>query len=162
MISHRYSKKSKIKEVLNIKEKIYTTKKWKIPMLCLVVLLFAASVAGFIDSGIQLSACEDQGIDSSALSIAILVSSITLVIIASVMCGGFKLLNPNEALVLNLFGRYKGTLKEAGFYYINPFSTAFNPAASTKLRQSGCGHQNKCFPSYCCRYASETAGLRCG
>ena len=49
---------------------------------------------------------------------------------------GLKLINPNEALVLTLFGKYKGTLKEAGFYFVNPFCTAFNPAASTKLRQS--------------------------
>lgn len=50
---------------------------------------------------------------------------------------GLKILKPQEALVLTLFGRYKGTLKNEGFYFVNPFCTAINPAASTKLRQSG-------------------------
>ncbi len=50
---------------------------------------------------------------------------------------GLKVLKPQEALVLTLFGKYVGTLKEAGFYYVNPFCTGVNPAASTKLAQSG-------------------------
>ena len=50
---------------------------------------------------------------------------------------GLKVLKPQEALVLTLFGRYIGTLKGDGFYFVNPFCTAVNPAAGTKLRQSG-------------------------
>ena len=50
---------------------------------------------------------------------------------------GLKVLKPQEALVLTLFGKYVGTLKGDGFYWVNPFCAAFNPAASTKLRQSG-------------------------
>ena len=50
---------------------------------------------------------------------------------------GLKVLKPNEALVLTLFGRYVGTLKGDGFFWVNPFCTAFNPAAGTRLGQSG-------------------------
>jgi len=50
---------------------------------------------------------------------------------------GLKVLKPNEALVLTLFGKYVGTLKGDGFFFVNPFCTAFNPATSTKLGQSG-------------------------
>ncbi|HOO28902.1 MAG TPA: SPFH domain-containing protein, partial [Lachnospiraceae bacterium] len=50
---------------------------------------------------------------------------------------GLRILKPQEALVITLFGNYVGTLKEAGFYFINPFSTSVNPAAKTKLKQSG-------------------------
>lgn len=50
---------------------------------------------------------------------------------------GLKVLKPQEALVLTLFGKYVGTLKEPGFYFVNPFCTAVNPAAKTKLNQSG-------------------------
>ena len=50
---------------------------------------------------------------------------------------GLKVLKPQEALVLTLFGKYKGTLKGEGFYWVNPFCTAVNPAAGTKLNQSG-------------------------
>ena len=50
---------------------------------------------------------------------------------------GLKVLGPQEALVLTLFGKYVGTLRGAGFYFVNPFCTAVNPAAKTKLSQSG-------------------------
>ncbi|MCR4748383.1 MAG: SPFH domain-containing protein, partial [Lachnospiraceae bacterium] len=50
---------------------------------------------------------------------------------------GLKVLKPNEALVLTLFGKYVGTLKGDGFFFVNPFCTAFNPASGTKLGQSG-------------------------
>ncbi len=50
---------------------------------------------------------------------------------------GLKVLKPNEALVLTLFGKYVGTLKGNGFYWVNPFCVAVNPAAKTKLGQSG-------------------------
>ncbi|MFA6948812.1 MAG: SPFH domain-containing protein [Eubacteriales bacterium] len=41
---------------------------------------------------------------------------------------GLKILKPNEALVLTLFGKYYGTLRGEGFYYVNPFCVAVNPA----------------------------------
>ena len=50
---------------------------------------------------------------------------------------GLKVLKPQEALVLTLFGKYVGTLKGEGFFFVNPFCTAVNPAAKTKLNQSG-------------------------
>ncbi len=50
---------------------------------------------------------------------------------------GLKVLKPQEALVLTLFGKYIGTIKGEGFYYVNPFCSAVNPAAKTKLNQSG-------------------------
>ncbi|MDE5558387.1 MAG: SPFH domain-containing protein [Ruminococcus sp.] len=49
---------------------------------------------------------------------------------------GLKILQPQEALVLTLFGKYHGTLKGDGFFWVNPFCVAVNPAAKTKLRQS--------------------------
>ena len=49
---------------------------------------------------------------------------------------GFKVLGPQEAIVLTLFGKYIGTIRENGFYYVNPFSSRVNPAARTKLGQS--------------------------
>ncbi len=49
---------------------------------------------------------------------------------------GLKVLRPNEAYVLTLFGKYYGTLKGPGFYFVNPFTSAINPAAATP------GHEN--------------------
>jgi len=50
---------------------------------------------------------------------------------------GLRILKPQEALVLTLFGQYYGTLKGDGFFWVNPFCAGFNPAAGTKLNQSG-------------------------
>lgn len=50
---------------------------------------------------------------------------------------GLRILKPQEALVLTLFGKYIGTIKGEGFYAVNPFCSSVNPAAKTKLNQSG-------------------------
>ena len=45
-----------------------------------------------------------------------------LAIIAAVfMIPGFVLVNPNGSRVLLLFGKYVGTIKKNGFYWVNPF-----------------------------------------
>ncbi len=36
---------------------------------------------------------------------------------------GFMIVNPNESMVLLLFGAYKGTVKKNGFWWVNPFFT---------------------------------------
>ena len=50
---------------------------------------------------------------------------------------GLRVLKPQEALVLTLFGRYYGTIRGDGFFWVNPFCTSINPAAKTQLNQSG-------------------------
>ena len=42
-------------------------------------------------------------------------------ILTGFMAAGFVVVNPNESSVLTLFGAYKGTLKNNGFYWLNPF-----------------------------------------
>ena len=37
------------------------------------------------------------------------------------ICTGLIVVNPNESRVLTLFGKYIGTIKENGFYWVNPF-----------------------------------------
>jgi regulator of protease activity HflC (stomatin/prohibitin superfamily) len=48
--------------------------------------------------------------------------SVFLLIAALVMSGGFFTLQPNEAAVLILFGRYVGTVRDSGFFFTNPFN----------------------------------------
>jgi len=61
-----------------------------------------------------------------------------LAVITAIVClSGLKVLQPQEALVLTLFGKYVGTLKGEGFYWVHPFCSAVNPAAGTLLNQSG-------------------------
>lgn len=53
---------------------------------------------------------------------------------------GLKIIRPNEALVLTLFGKYVGTLKKEGFFFINPFST---PVGGGKLSLKTMTHNNE-------------------
>ncbi len=58
------------------------------------------------------------------------VFSLILTIFALICLGGLKIINPNEALVLTLFGKYYGTIKKEGFFFVNPFSAGYNPTVS--------------------------------
>lgn len=68
---------------------------------------------------------------TDALLILMVAAGIVLAIVGAVMFGGLKTVNPNEALVLTLFGKYHGTIKTEGFFWVNPFCSAFNPASGT-------------------------------
>ncbi|MGB4658591.1 MAG: SPFH domain-containing protein [Mobilitalea sp.] len=91
-------------------------------MLILVLLGFVASGLLMIAGAINLDA------GNSAMGGMMLTLGIILVCVLPILLGGFHILNPNEALVLTLFGKYYGTIKKEGFYYTNPFASANNPA----------------------------------
>ncbi len=71
------------------------------------------------------------------------IPGVAIMLISSIALAGLKVLKPQEALVLTLFGKYIGTLKGEGFYWVNPFCSAVNPAAGTTLNQSGDVKSNK-------------------
>ncbi len=54
---------------------------------------------------------------------AIIIKIVAAVILmVTLFClGGLVIVNPNESSVLVLFGAYKGTIKENGFWWVNPF-----------------------------------------
>jgi regulator of protease activity HflC (stomatin/prohibitin superfamily) len=66
----------------------------------------------------------------------IAVSVLYLVIISPLLFIGLKIIKPNEALVLTLFGKYYGTLKKEGFYFVNPFASSINPAVTASSATS--------------------------
>lgn len=114
-----------------MEEKILNARKNGMAVLLLTLLGYVASIALFVCSVLLLE--DDRllpGIPLLVLSIAYWIAGIFL------FCG-LKVLKPQEALVLTLFGDYVGTLKGQGFYWVCPFCTAVNPAAGTKLSQSG-------------------------
>lgn len=112
-------------------EKILNGKKNGMSVLLLIILVYAAAIAALIFSAISLEEA------ATALNITGLVVSIAVVSLGWIFLLGLKVLKPQEALVLTLFGKYIGTLKENGFYYVNPFCVGVNPASRTKLSQSG-------------------------
>lgn len=109
-------------------EKIYTTKKNGMAVLVgTIVLLFLGIVA--VITG-------PATFGGTFLEPVLVVVGILILLLGWIPFLGLKVLKPQEALVLTLFGKYKGSLKEDGFYFVNPFCTAVNPAAGTKLAQS--------------------------
>ena len=111
-------------------EKIYTTKKNGMKALMGILFVILASIVAIVFGGILLDGGNNAGI-------ALLVIGIVVICLIWIPMLGLKVIKPQEALVLTLFGDYKGTIREAGFYFVNPFCTAVNPAAATKLAQSG-------------------------
>ena len=106
-------------------EKNLTNKQHGMLMLLLFLLLFAAAIAAIILGAVKGG------------TLWLLIPGIVVLCIIWVPMMGLKVLKPQEALVLTLFGKYIGTLKGEGYYYVNPFCSAVNPAAKTKLSQSG-------------------------
>ena len=111
-----------------MEEKVLVGKKNGMLVMLLEILVMAASIAGIIFGAIT--------IENGGLPILLIVSLVVL-IFGWIPLLGLKVLKPQEALVLTLFGKYIGTLKGEGFYFVNPFCTSVNPAAATKLNQSG-------------------------
>lgn len=111
-------------------EKILTKKKNGMAALLGFSLLYVLSFVCIVLCAVQVDAGKNA-------FIVPLIISIIWAIIGWVPLMGLKVLKPQEALVLTLFGRYIGTLKDDGFYFVNPFCTAVNPAAKTRLHQSG-------------------------
>jgi len=58
----------------------------------------------------------------------IIASTLYLSLLGWIPYCGLKILRPNEAYVLTLFGKYYGTLWGPGFFFVNPFASALNPA----------------------------------
>lgn len=119
-----------------MKEIILSKKKNGLAILILSILLYACAVALIIVSAILL---DEPYIAPrfSRLAPFTLVIGIIYCALGWLFWPGLKIVNPNEAIVLTLFGKYIGTLKDPGFYFVNPFSSAVNPAYKTKLSQSG-------------------------
>ena len=112
-------------------EKILQNKKNGMKVLVLTAIGMLAAIALTVFGGIQMDAGNNTvGIPTFAVGLAWL-------FIGWIPFCGLRILKPQEALVLTLFGKYIGTIKGAGFYAVNPFCSAVNPAAKTKLNQSG-------------------------
>lgn len=112
-----------------MEEKLLKAKKG-MPILVISIIAYIIAIGITIIGGIML----DEGLNNGTF---LLVAGLIWVSIGFLPFLGLKVIKPQEALVLTLFGKYIGTLKCEGFYYVNPFCVSVNPAAKTKLGQSG-------------------------
>lgn len=115
-----------------LEEKLIQGKKNGLPVLMVTLLLYALASAGIIIGIIHFDSKTD-----TAFTTTIFVIGLLYALFGWILFCGLKVLKPQEALVLTLFGKYIGTLKGDGFYFVNPFCSGVNPASHTKLSQSG-------------------------
>ena len=99
-------------------------------MLPINILILIAGPAMFISSIVMA----DKRNDSPPWTL--LVAGILVFIAAIIMISGFFALQPNEARVLILFGEYRGTVRESGFHWGNPFYTN-GPSTMRALMAAG-------------------------
>lgn len=102
-------------------------------VLILTTVLYIAACAVFVAGCITI----ETGSLPTALAAAMIIAGAVWMCVGFIPYIGLRVLRPQEALVLTLFGKYIGTLRGDGFYFVNPFCVAVNPAAKTKLNQSG-------------------------
>ncbi len=85
---------------------------------------------------------------ASAGGVTVILSSVLLMLTATVLLFGYFSLQPNEARVLILFGAYKGTVRSSGFHWANPllarnrghvFSKSGSEAATPRIRGNRLG-----------------------
>lgn len=92
--------------------------------LVIIIAVLLISIAAMIMGGVLM-----DEYDNYTLGVPSLVCGVLMTIASCIAFGGLKIVNPNEALVLSLFGKYHGTIYDNGFWYVNPFSTPIYPQA---------------------------------
>lgn len=95
--------------------------------LILNILLMIGTAVLFIKGAITA----DSGEGTWVTAVYMILAGLYLFIVGPILFAGLKILKPNEALVLTLFGKYYGTLKGEGFFFVNPFVAATNPATES-------------------------------
>ena len=95
-----------------------------------MAMLFINSIGTLV--GIALCIAGPAMFDGGVAVLLVIAGVIMFLVFMICFCG-LKIVNPNEALVLTLFGKYHGTIKKDGFYFVNPFATGFNPTAQGAL-----------------------------
>lgn len=100
-------------------------------MLILVLTMFAASVGLIVFGAITI----EMG-KNNVLGGILVAGGVILLITAFILTCGFHMLKPNEELVLTFFGKYYGTIKRDGYYFVNPFASEFNPTSGGVVQQA--------------------------
>lgn len=93
--------------------------------LFIAIISLLASIGIFIGGIVVLCMAE-----TIAVGVILVVLGCIVMVAAIILFCGLHIVNPNEALVLTVFGKYYGTIKKSGFFFTNPFATAFNPTAA--------------------------------
>ncbi len=118
-----------MEEKIQITEKNARTKPGILMLLLSLFGLLLSSAA--LCAGIALAA-ENRSVFAAAV---LIIAGVLGLIACIILTCGLKIVNPNEALILTLFGSYYGTIREPGYYFVNPFCSALAPAAGSVVNE---------------------------
>jgi regulator of protease activity HflC (stomatin/prohibitin superfamily) len=91
--------------------------------------LLAAGIAGLL-AGVALAVVASR--QSHGAAAALVVVCVLIFIASGLVLGGLTPVVPGQARVVQLFGRYRGTIREPGLQWVNPFTRRI--AVSTRIR----------------------------
>lgn len=100
-------------------------------VLCVAAVLLLIFGAAWMDEGSTLG------------TVLFIIGVVYICAPAWILFMGLKIIRPNEAMVLTLFGKYHGTLRGEGFYFVNPFVSAMgtplpvNATSTTAVVETG-------------------------
>ena len=103
---------------MSAEKKIKAASGWG--MLALSIVGIVVTLALFVVGIAMAVATEDSG-ESVTLPVVMVVVSVVLFIAWCILVSGFFTLQPGQARVCILFGDYKGTVRDEGFRWANPF-----------------------------------------
>ncbi len=139
---------------LNHEKEIRAISGWG--MLAAVIIVFLAGIALLIGAAVL---GEDRGANDGTV-VALVVVGIVLLALGSILSPGFFTLEPNETRVCVLFGAYKGTARQTGFRWANPFysngpavkggagAAERDPAAKATAKKGQAARTPKKYPRY--------------
>ncbi|MBQ8140848.1 MAG: SPFH domain-containing protein [Clostridia bacterium] len=99
-----------------------------------ILMLFAIITGLILSIGLMVAGAIMVSMETDLLlaaGVVLLVLSVVLMTVFCIMFGGLKVVQPNEAKVFTLFGKYHGTISTSGFFYVNPFSKTIAPVDNT-------------------------------
>lgn len=94
-----------------------------LPVLALVIALAVVGVVLLIVAA---------ALGTGALSVVLIVLGVLALVVGSVGAGGLTPVAPGEARVVQLLGRYTGTIRTSGLRWVNPFTKRHK--VSTRIR----------------------------
>lgn len=97
---------------LNIEERVLKPANG-IVMMILGILLMIVSIIACIMGGV---------VDSTGGIIVCIAGGIIGIIVSTFLLAGLHMVKPNEAVIFEFFGKYYGTIRQSGFFFINPFA----------------------------------------
>jgi regulator of protease activity HflC (stomatin/prohibitin superfamily) len=100
-------------------------------MLPLDILILLGSVGLFIYGVIQANKHGGGG-----FAVSVIIFAVLAFVASIIMLSGFFTLQPNQARVLLLFGEYRGTVRESGFHWGNPFYSN-GPSSLRAIAEAG-------------------------